>query len=75
MELVIIFGGMALSACLAAIVGICVEKRNWNGGYCRNCNQKFSFFSYDSHGGRGYECEKCGNKIWISYDCVDKRGK
>ena len=49
----IIFGTMVLSICLAALIGICIEKRNWNGGHCRKCKHKLSFFSYDSQGGRG----------------------
>ena len=75
MEVIVVFGFIGLCACLAVVAGICVEKRDWNGGYCRFCKEKFSFFSYDSQGGRGYECEKCGHKVWISYNCIDKRGK
>lgn len=72
-EVLIIFGGMLLTICLAALIGICIEKRSWNGGYCRKCKHKLSFFSYDSQGGRGYTCERCGHKVWISYNCVDRR--
>lgn len=41
------------------------EKKNWNGGYCSRCGEKWNHFDNDSQGGRGYNCG-CRH-IWISY--------
>ena len=42
------------------------EKKIWNNGHCKDCNDEWRHFGNDSQGGRGYVC-KCGNCIWISY--------
>lgn len=74
-KLLIIFGAMMAAGIICAIIGIIVESRLYNKGVCRWCHQNLIFFDYDSHGGRGYECTLCGNKIWVSYDIVDKHLK
>lgn len=46
------------------------EKRQWNGGVCRETGGEWQHFDTDSQGGRGY---KSGDRtIWISYP-VDVR--
>lgn len=52
------------------------EKKDFNNGICKKCGEKLRFFDYDSQGGRGYCCDKCGHVVWVSYN-VDKelRGK
>ena len=47
------------------------EKKEYNNGICPKCGGKFELFDYDSQGGRGYCCDKCGHKTWVSYN-VDK---
>ena len=73
MEGVIIFGSMLVAVLVAAIIGICIETYNWNKGKCRKCGGDLRFFDYDHTASRGYECEHCYHKVWISYKCVDKR--
>lgn len=49
-----------------------VEKRDWNNGYCSECNTKWDHVDTDSQGGRMYRCN-CEERhtCWISYN-VDK---
>ena len=53
------------------LLGIMLEKNNFNNGVCPHCNKKLKNFDTDSQGGRGYKCE-CGYHTWVSYKCVDK---
>ena len=53
------------------LLGIMLEKNNFNNGVCPYCNKKLKNFDTDSQGGRGYKCE-CGYHTWVSYKCVDK---
>ena len=69
----IIFGAMLAAVGIGAGIGIALETRNWNKGICRNCGNKLYFFDYDHTGGRGYECKHCHHKVWISYNCVDRK--
>lgn len=48
------------------------EKKDWNHGFCSECNEPWESFDRDSQGGRGYKCG-CGKHIWISYPGVDKK--
>lgn len=73
MTLVYIFGGMLIASLVAAGIGILIETYNWNGGKCRKCDHNLDFFDIDSSGCRGYSCEHCYHKVWISYKCVDKK--
>lgn len=43
------------------------EKRDFNDGICRKCGSKLRHFDNDSSGARGYTCDKCNNKVWVSY--------
>ena len=49
------------------------ERRAYHDGKCRRCGSKLRLFDYDSQGGRGYICDRCGYSTWCSYD-VDGRG-
>lgn len=73
MELLIIFGVMVATAIVCAVIGICIESYSWHGGHCRECGGRLEFFDYDSQGGRGYKCDICDRKVWISYKCVDRK--
>ena len=53
-------------------LGICLERKDFNNGICPHCKNKLYFFDYDSHGSRGYKCEKCYYHTWVSYKRVDK---
>jgi len=68
--------GLVLLALLAFGMNIARnnEKKEYNDGICPKCGGKFELFDYDSQGGRGYRCSKCGRIIWVSYN-VDKSRK
>ena len=50
------------------------EPRNFNNGYCKHCGTKLRQFDIDSSSARGYTCDNCGYKTWISYS-TDKNFK
>lgn len=72
MKIAIIIISMLLAGALEALIGIILEKRAFNHGYCENCHEQLELFDYDSIGGRGYVCPRCGHKVWVSYNIVDK---
>jgi hypothetical protein len=43
-----------------------VERKIWNGGICE-CGRRWRHFGTDSQGGRGYRCDDCNKRIWISW--------
>lgn len=48
------------------------EKKEWNGGICTECpGSKVVYFDSTSQGCRGYRCDECQRRFWISYG-VDK---
>lgn len=63
---------------LVIIVGMAVtrnhEKKEYNNGICTKCGGNLRYFDSDSQGGRGYNCDKCNNFVWVSYN-VDKPRK
>ena len=38
-------------------IGIYLEKKDYNNGFCKACGNKLRLFDYDSQGGRGYCCD------------------
>ena len=51
------------------------EKKEWNGGICRESGLPWISFDQDSQGGRGYTTTE-GTAVsccWISWPRVDKR--
>lgn len=54
-------------------IGIYIEKKDFNNGKCLCCGYPLRNFDTDSHGGRGYTCDGCGRKVWVSYPSVDKK--
>lgn len=71
-KLLIIFAAMLLAWVIGIIIGIVIETKLYNKGVCRICHKPLEFFDFDSQGGRGYKCPLCGDKIWVSYDRVDR---
>lgn len=71
-KLLVIFAAGVLAWVIAGIIGIVIESKLYNKGICLTCSQPLEFFDFDSRGGRGYKCPLCGDKIWVSYDRVDK---
>ena len=63
---------------LVIVVGMTVtrnhEKKEYNNGICPKCGGRLIYFDSDSQGGRGYNCDKCNNFVWVSYN-VDKPRK
>jgi hypothetical protein len=46
------------------------ERKEWNGGVCKENGQQWKYFDTDSQGGRGY---KAGDYCcWISWPRIDK---
>jgi len=44
------------------------EAAAYNGGYCTEClDSPMVRFDTDSQGGRGYRCDECHRRIWVSY--------
>ena len=68
----IIIISIAIIAIILAVLGIYVEKKSFNNGYCKVCGQKLRVFDTDSQGGRGYTCPNMHYSVWVSYHCVDK---
>lgn len=62
----------ALLIALLIPIGIFLEKRDYNKGFCKECGNKLKLFGLDYHGGRGYRCSNCNYYTWVSYRCVDK---
>lgn len=63
-------------AIIALLIFGCVyacytERKDFNNGICRKCGSKLRHFDNDSSGARGYTCDKCYNKVWVSYS-IDK---
>lgn len=59
-----VFGGVAL-------IGGLMESKAYNKGYCTQCGHKLRFMDFDSQGGRGYTCDNCRHKVWVSWKWVD----
>ena len=44
------------------------EKKEWNGGICTACpGSRVVQFDTSSQGCRGYRCDECQRRFWISY--------
>ena len=74
-KLLIIFGCMVLAGIIGGVIGICIETKLYNKGFCRTCRQQLKFFDYDNRASRGYKCPLCSQTVWVSYNCVDKHWK
>ena len=65
---------LILSVCALVIGTITArhfEKKEFNEGCCTECNSKLRRFDQTDLGNRGYVCDQCGNRVWVSYN-VDK---
>ena len=69
----VILGSLAVFMFGGAIIGILLEKKDYNLGICPHCKKKLLLFDTDSHGCRGYICEECCYCSWLSYPFVYKR--
>lgn len=67
-----ILGSLAVFIFGDVVIGILLEKKAYNNGYCPHCGKKL-LLDTDSQGGRGYICEECGYCAWVSYSFIDKR--
>lgn len=73
MSIAVVYTVLILAIGLCCLfIGIRLETMYYNKGICPVCNGKYEIFDIDSQGSRGYECDTCGNVIWVSYPCVDK---
>ena len=54
-------------------IGVYIEKKSFNNGKCLICGYPLRNFDTDSHGGRGYICDRCHYNTWVSYHSVDKK--
>ena len=64
----IFIGAVGMIIVLYFMGQICAyfERKRWNKGYCPRCGSKWKYFDSDSTGAKGYICDKCHNKLWIS---------
>ena len=69
---IIILGIVIAIFIFLIIIGIKIEKENFNKGYCKICHQKLRRFYTNSQGGRGYTCPEMHYPVCVSYSCVDK---
>lgn len=59
---------------IMGIVGMILERKDFNEGICPRCGGKLEHFDTDSQGGRGYHCPECGKYYtWVSWGWVDKK--
>lgn len=63
---------ITIIAIILIVLAIHGEKKSFNNGYCKVCNQKLRHFDNDSQGGRGYTCPNTHYSVWVSYHCVDR---
>ena len=65
---------VVIAFCIAMpFIGIHIERKGFNGGICSRCGKELRLFDHDSQGGRGYTCDGCGHKVWVSYFTVDRK--
>lgn len=50
---------------LLGLYGSISERREWNGGVCRQTGMPWEYFDTDSQGGRGYKSGD--NVVWVSW--------
>lgn len=67
MILKIILGIFLLILISGVVWSYCSEKKLWNNGFCYVCGTPWKYFDTNSQGGRGYCCDSCQDKIWISW--------
>lgn len=72
MKILIIICVILLGASVFRL-GIYLEKKGFNNGKCICCGYPLRNFDTDSHGGRGYICDRCHYNTWVSYPSVDKK--
>lgn len=44
-----------------------IDYKQYNHGKCRYCDGKLLLIHYDLQGGRLYKCDRCLNRVWISW--------
>lgn len=69
--MIAIIGFIAIGVILV-VTAIHGEKKSFNNGVCKVCNQRLEHFDTDSQGGRGYTCPNEHYAVWVSYHCVDR---
>lgn len=70
----VIVAVITIAVCIALpFIGIHIEKKGFNKGVCPRCGKKLRLFDCDSQGGRGYTCDRCQYKSWVSYFTVDRK--
>ena len=63
--------GFIIGAVVVGMIGaFLLERREWNGGFCRENGKRWVRFDNDSQGGRGYKSG--AYTLWISYPFVEK---
>lgn len=53
----VILGSLAVFMFGGAVIGILLEKKDYNLGICPHCKKKLLLFDTDYQGCRGYICE------------------
>ena len=66
-----VFVGVFVFILAMGLYGRIAEKREWNGGVCRENGLPWEYFDSCSSGDRGY---KAGDRIcWIGWPDIDRR--
>lgn len=56
-----------------AVVGVLLERKDWNKGRCPECGKEWVCSGTDLAGDRRYYCKECERSIWISYPWIDRK--
>lgn len=59
MTTILIIGACVIAFLMAIGFIVCaiLEQREWNGGYCRDCNTQWRLYHVDTDGERLYTCQ------------------
>ena len=57
-------------ACAGGVWAYVSERRQWNGGICKETGLPWDYFDTDSQGGRGYRSGE--HYTWVSWPGIDK---
>ena len=70
---IIVMLSLSIISSLLILHGLLSEKRAFNNGKCLYCGSKLKKSKdSDRFESRMYTCPKCGHKVFISFDTVDK---
>ena len=70
---IIVMLSLSIISSLLILHGLLSERKTFNNGKCSHCGTKLrKSKDSDKFESRMYKCPKCGHKVFISFDTVDK---